>query len=174
MRSELYIVELLSPPSPTAQIREETAQDTQLAPLREAIMNGWPESRTECPSQLHGYWNYRDELTIEDGIILKGRRMIIPHKLRPAVLGQLHYAHQGGEKCKLRAKGSVFWDGINKDIDNMVAACALVSPINLSNRKNHSNLTTFHHVLGILSQVTCSTGTSTITLFYLTCTASFP
>lgn len=33
---------------------------------------------------------------------------------------QLHYAHQGNEKCKLRARGSVFWAIIHKDIDELV------------------------------------------------------
>jgi len=40
------------------------------------------------------------------------------------VLKQLHYAHQGVEKCRLRAKSSVFWDGINRDIEKKIGACA--------------------------------------------------
>jgi len=73
---------------------------------------------------LHAYWNYRDELGVEDGIILKGSRIIIPQSLRADVLKQLHYAHQGVEKCRLRAKSSVFWDGINRDIEKRIGACA--------------------------------------------------
>ncbi|XP_048583876.1 uncharacterized protein K02A2.6-like [Nematostella vectensis] len=48
----------------------------------------------------------------------------IARMMQPDVLQQLHYAHQGAEKCKLRAKGSVFWANINADIDNMVKSCA--------------------------------------------------
>lgn len=61
-----------------------------------------------------------DELTVADGLILKGTRIIIPKSLQSAVLKQLHYADQGAEKCKLRAKGSVFWANINRDIDELV------------------------------------------------------
>ena len=43
--------------------------------------------------------------------------------LQPDVLKQLHYAHQGAEKCKLRAKGSVFWANINRDIEEIVKSC---------------------------------------------------
>ncbi|CAB4043684.1 Hypothetical predicted protein, partial [Paramuricea clavata] len=56
-------------------------------------------------------------------MILKGTRVLIPKTLQLEVLAQLHYAHQGSEKCKLRAKGSVFWNNINRDIDNMVRSC---------------------------------------------------
>jgi len=88
-----------------------------LAALRDTIALGWPETRSDCPEILHGYWNYRGELGVEDGIILKGSRIVILQSLRADVLAQLHYAHQGVEKCRLRAKSSVFWDGINKDIE---------------------------------------------------------
>ncbi|KAK2141001.1 hypothetical protein LSH36_1186g01025, partial [Paralvinella palmiformis] len=32
------------------------------------VVNGWSEPRQEC---LREYWTYRDELTIQDGIIYK-------------------------------------------------------------------------------------------------------
>ncbi len=57
-------------------------------------------------------------------IILKGTRILIPTSLQPAVLQQLHYAHQGAEKCQHRVKGSVFWANINRDIEEMVKCCA--------------------------------------------------
>ena len=106
------------------QIREETAKDDTLAILRDIIAQGWPERRKDCPECLHGYWNYRDELGIEDGIILKGSRIVIPQSLRAEVLEQLHYAHQGIEKCRLRAKSSVFWDCINRDIEKKIERCS--------------------------------------------------
>ena len=107
-----------------AQVREETNKDSTLAVLRETIAVGWPNNRANCPEIIHGYWNYRDELGVEDGIILKGSRIVIPNYLRKDVLKQLHYAHQGVEKCRLRAKSSVFWDGINRDIERLVSSCA--------------------------------------------------
>lgn len=95
-----------------------------LLSLRTVVTHGWPDTRSECPSHLHAYWNYRDELTVADDIILKGTRILIPTSLQPAVLQQFHYAHQGAEKCKLRVKGSVFWANINRDIEEMVKCCA--------------------------------------------------
>ena len=112
--------------SPTRidQIKEETSKDEVLLSLCAVITQGWSDTRSECPPHLHAYWNYQDKLTVADGIILKGTRILIPKSLQPAVLQQLHSAHQGAEKCKLRAKGSVFWANINHDIEEMVKCCA--------------------------------------------------
>ena len=35
-----------------------------LSSLKSFISHGWPDKRADCPSHLHGYWNYRDELTV--------------------------------------------------------------------------------------------------------------
>jgi len=85
--------------------------------------------RSNCPAYLHAHWNYRDELTVADGLILKGTRIVIPESLQPDVLKKLHYAHQGAEKCKLRAKGSVFWAKINHDIEELVKSCPPPPPM---------------------------------------------
>ena len=39
------------------------------------------------------------------------------------ILEKLHAAHQGAEKMKLRAHSAVFWNGINKDIDQTASHC---------------------------------------------------
>ena len=111
-------------PTRIVQIKEETTKDEVLLSLRSIITQGWPDTRSNCPAHLHAFWNYRDELAIADGVILKGTRIIIPKSLQADVLQKLHYAHQGAEKCKRRAKGSVFWVNINRDIEEMVKSCA--------------------------------------------------
>jgi len=116
-------VHLNASPTRIAHIKEETAKDEKLLSLR-SITQGWPDTRSDCPVHLHAFWNYRDELKVADGIILKGTHILIPKSLQADVLQQLHYAHQGAEKCKLCAKGSVLWVNINHDIEEMVKSCA--------------------------------------------------
>ena len=110
-------------PTRIQSIKQETATDDDLQQLMSVIMNGWPDERTSCPATLIEYWNYRDELYVEDGMVLKGERVLIPKTLQAEVLKQLHYAHQGIEKCRLRARGSVYWVNLNKDIEQMVKTC---------------------------------------------------
>ena len=107
------------------RLKTATQQDEELTVLREVISQGWPAQRKEAPTAVHGYWNYRDELAIEKGLILiiKGECIVIPRSMIPDILEQLHSAHQGGEKMKLRARSTVFWTGITNDIDNTVSRC---------------------------------------------------
>ena len=63
----------------------------------------------EFPVFLRSYWAFREELTIEDGIILKDIRIVIPAKKPKAVLKLIHEGQLSLKKCKLHVKESVFW-----------------------------------------------------------------
>lgn len=56
-------------------------------------------------------------MAVEDGLVLKGERIVIPPAIQSYVLDKLHEGHQGVEKTKLRARDCVFWLDINKDIE---------------------------------------------------------
>ncbi len=117
------------------KVREETATDRTLQTLIRTITRGWPDKRSQCLPDLIDYWNYRDELSVEDGIVLKGTRIFVPQSLQQEALQQLHYAHQGAEKCKMRARGSIFWANMNHDIDNMVKSCTACQAHSSANQK---------------------------------------
>lgn len=65
------------------------------------------------------------ELSISKGLLLRGNRLVIPPTLQPEILTKLHSGHQGMTKCNERAKHSVWWPGIRKDINNLVTKCAI-------------------------------------------------
>ena len=92
--------------------------------LKDIIMSGWPKEQTNCSECVQPYWNYRDEMTVQNGLILKGTRIVIPKKMKLNILERLHIGHLGQEKCKRRARVTVFWPGINKDIEKMVNQCS--------------------------------------------------
>ena len=62
------------------QLRVATQDDDELAILKHTIMQGWPKNVKQVPPELQSYWTFWEELTIEDGLILKGTRIVIPHK----------------------------------------------------------------------------------------------
>ena len=103
------IMHLNASPTHIMKIRMETSKDSTLHALSEIISLGWQENRAHCPAHLMPFWNFRDELSVEDGLILKGQRTIVPRSLHAAALEQIHYAHQGAENCQIRAKAAVFW-----------------------------------------------------------------
>ena len=51
-------------------IRISTQQDPVLNELKEVILLGWPEKQKDLPTSLRSYWSYRDELSVENGVIL--------------------------------------------------------------------------------------------------------
>ena len=106
------------------QIRQETRKDKELKQLMETIVLGWPEKRRDVPEQIQPYWPFRDELAVENGLVLKGPRIVIPRTLTPMILTKLHEGHQGVEKSKLRAKDCVYWINISKDIETTIAECS--------------------------------------------------
>ena len=72
------IENLPASPIKLQQIRNETANDPTLSKLFNAIHQGWPATREKCSNELH---NFREELTIEDGLILKQERIVMPNTL---------------------------------------------------------------------------------------------
>ena len=107
------------------QIKKGYEDDTDMCALKYIIMSGWPKEQTNCSKCVQlSYWNYRDEMTVQNGLILKGTRIVIPKKMKLNILERLHTGHLGQDKCKRRARATVFWPGINKDIEKMVNQCS--------------------------------------------------
>ena len=99
--------------------------DDELALLKHTIMQGWPKSIKQVPPELQPFWTFREELTVKDGLILKGTRIVIPNKQCKAILKLLHKGHLGLNKCKLRAKETVYWPGLNDQLEDLVLNCEL-------------------------------------------------
>ena len=88
------------------------------------IVDGWPDRQRDLHPPLRSFWAYRDELGADDGIVLKGNRIVMPASLHSETLAKLHEAHKEIEKMHLRACSCVFWNGINRDIGVVVCKCA--------------------------------------------------
>ena len=105
------------------ELREMTATDPVLECLRDITIAGWPADIKQVPTDIRQYWNFRDEITVYDGLLLKGGRIIIPERLREDMLKRLHQGHMGITKTVMRAKTAIFWPGINKDIEKLCKHC---------------------------------------------------
>ena len=97
--------------------------DRTLKSLIKMIKEGWLSLRTECPQSVLNYWTFKEDLSVEDGIIYKGHRLIMPESEREDTLKILHEGHYSRSKMLLRAKDSVYWPGITKDIETTAEKC---------------------------------------------------
>ena len=50
---------------------------------------------------------------------------MVPHKKCEAILKLIHEGHLGLEKCKLRAKDTVCWPGLNDQLEKIILNCGL-------------------------------------------------
>ena len=81
-----------------SQIHQASAQDDHIQHLKSFIIVGWLSTRDELHSNLRPYWSYRDDLVVIDGVVMKGRHILIPTSLKQQVLEQLHTNHMAIEK----------------------------------------------------------------------------
>ena len=103
--------------------REETSKDVTLATLYKVIVHGWPEDRSVISESLRPYWNFRDELSGQNGIIYKGMQVMVPQSMRKEMLRKIHANHFGAESNIRMAREVLFWSGMRKAIQDMCDAC---------------------------------------------------
>lgn len=62
-------------------------------------------------------------MSIEQGIILWGIRVVIPMALRKRIMEELHEEHLGMCRMKALARGYVWWPNLDRNIEETVQAC---------------------------------------------------
>ena len=92
------------------QFRLATQEDDELVLLKHAITQGWPSTIKEVPNVLQPYWTFREECTVDDGLVLKGTRIV----------KGIHEGHLGLNKCKLCAKDTIYWPGLNDQLEKLI------------------------------------------------------
>ena len=104
-------------------LRAVALSDDNYNTLIHNIENGFPTERNKAEANVAPFSHIRNELSMDDGIVLYGPRIVVPKAARREVLARLHDFHQGVERTKRRARQSVYWPGINNDISTTVASC---------------------------------------------------
>ena len=86
-------------------------------------LNGWSDRIHEVPRIACHFWGIWDDLTVENGILMKGDRVYIPPELYERILSDLHGNHRGIEKMRHLPQTTVCWCRIDADIANYVNGC---------------------------------------------------
>ena len=123
-----------------------TQDNDKLTILKHIIQQGWLKTIKEVPSEIQPYWTFCEELTIEDRLVLKGTRIIIPDNKREEILKLIHEGHLGLNKCKMRTKETVYWPGINEQLEHLILNCQLCLKYSRSKDKNTPNTALGHEI----------------------------
>ena len=94
-----------------------------LSTVYQLVQHRWPKERRRVPNVAKYYWDFRDELSTDEGLLLKGPSLIIPAALRENYLQHLHEGHLSASKTITNARQHMFWPGIEADIKDYTRRC---------------------------------------------------
>ena len=103
----------------------DAARESRRDPLISEITNyvehdNWPH---KVSANLQPFSTRRHELSVQQGCLLWGHRLIVPAKLRKDILSSLHMGHLGVVKMKNVARNYFWWPGLDKEIEGITKSC---------------------------------------------------
>ena len=122
-------------PEKIAELKHETDLDPQLSLLKSTIIEGWPDNKKDTSSLVMPFFSYADELSVQDGIIFKDERVVVPQSMRADTKKEIHAAHLGINGCVRRARETVFLPGMADDIKQFISKCETCRKYEISNSK---------------------------------------
>ncbi|KAG8176531.1 hypothetical protein JTE90_020365, partial [Oedothorax gibbosus] len=120
--------------SKIAELKQAT-QNPEMKAVQQYIQEGWPKDRQSVSVLAKPYWNLQSELHIEDGLICRGQRLVIPRACRKEILQRIHVGHRGIVSCKNLARQSLYWPGLSSEVEMMVTNCQICQPHQKQNIK---------------------------------------
>ena len=101
------------------ELRRASGNDDLLCQVCRFTINGWPHTIED--SLLWPFYQIRDELSVwNDSCLARGERVVIPASLQQKVLSMSHEGHSGMVKTKQKCRNSVWWPGIDKQMEDHV------------------------------------------------------
>ena len=131
-KAEQYISYIASHAVPKSltleEIRHATSHNEELQRVMEAVKTGrWLEPEVASFAKIAA------EISVTDGVILRGHRIVIPESLQKRVIKIAHQAHQGIVKTKQCLREKVWFPGIDKIVETEIKSCI---PCQASNPQN--------------------------------------
>lgn len=117
------------------QIQKYTYKDKTLQKLTETILQGWPENKQETPIEIREYWQYKEELSVQNGVVFKGMTVIIPKDMRREMAERVHESHLGAAACIRKARDIIFWPGMTRDLKDKIENCEACRETDIAQQK---------------------------------------
>ena len=107
------------------ELPEATASDCVLHKLIQVTLGGWISQQSDTDLDVRAYYNVRHELTMQNGLVFKYKRIAVPTSVRKGIIAIVHRSHQGMHSCVRREKDAVYWPLMNQEIIDYVNQCSL-------------------------------------------------
>lgn len=114
----LLLESLRSAPVNDKDIKSFIGKDPVLSRVRQFVLHGWP---SKVDSSFLPFWRIREELSIQDGCILRGSRVVIPGAIADRVIEMLHEGHPGVSRLKGLARSFVWWPHMDAHLEESLS-----------------------------------------------------
>ena len=83
------------------------------------------QRKSKVPLCITPYFDYRDELTVQDVIVLRGERVVIPTSMQKELKAKVHAGHSSIISCLRRARELIFWSRMLSKIRQYTESCVI-------------------------------------------------
>ena len=111
------------------QIQLSTSADPSLQVLLETVLTGWPMDKSQIPPEIKPYKKCYNELTVQDGVLFKGSRTIMPAALRKELLQKIHEGHLDIKLYLQQAREVFYWPMMNAEIKDCISNCSICNTL---------------------------------------------
>ena len=106
------------------RMTESSQADHGVSIASKLTLAGWPAHKHQVPVEARKFWQYRNDLRVQEGLLYREKRLVIPSSETASLIATLHAAHQGEERMLRQARNAVFWPGMTADIRQSVENCS--------------------------------------------------
>ena len=124
------------------KILATTKNDNTLQRLYTTIQQGWPEKYQLLDHDLKPFWNFCDELTINNGIIYNRQCTLIPEAIKHDMLENIHANHMIAASNTRMEKRSIFFATFVKGHCRHVQLLLRISKISKNSTKTANEIVT--------------------------------
>ncbi|BES90403.1 Retrotransposon protein [Nesidiocoris tenuis] len=119
------------------ELKSSTDNDPIYTELKKHIDQGWKGvNRKILSPDLKIFYDLRDELYENDGLIFYNARVVIPHGQRKKMIGKIHsLAHLGINKTVSRIRKIMYWPRMSSQIADFVGTCSTCQTFQDKNKK---------------------------------------
>ena len=105
------------------RIQEQTAQDDQLEKLKKVIQSGNRDNYRK-DKDIRQFYSIRQELSIVEGLVLRGRQIVLPASLQQKVVRTAHrMGHLGMTKTKEMLRAKYWFPTMKPLVEQIVGQC---------------------------------------------------
>lgn len=122
----LFMTDELTRPLTWEDIARATETDEELCKVIEFIVNkDWPKDEAE------NLRHFKNSLFMMGGVVIFKDRYVCPTALREIALTKAHEGHFGASSMKRLLGQYMWWPGLNREIERMVAKCVICTRVSL-------------------------------------------